>query len=50
MIFHADMTATELVFLARAVCDSQLGLAADPFQHFTVSVVHDHVQIVPVKS
>lgn len=49
MLDNSDMTAVELVMLARSVCDSQLAIASDSFQHFTVSVVDDHVSIIPVK-
>ena len=49
MLVNADMTAVELVMLARSVCDTMLARASEPFQHFTVSVVGQNVSIVAVK-
>lgn len=49
MLIDADMTAVELVFLASSVCNSQLKIASDPFQHFIVNVSGDDISIIPVK-
>lgn len=49
MLNDVDMTALDLVMLARAVCDSRLEIASEPFRHFNVSVVGDKVHIVAVK-
>lgn len=52
MLVNADMTAFELVSLARAVCDNRLNVASEPFRHFTVSVYCEngrcHTKIVAV--
>ena len=49
MLNDIDMTALELIMLARAVCESRLDIASEPFRHFNVSVVGDKVCIVAVK-